>query len=107
MKRLSVAQLSQWLTDPERERPKLLDVREPWEFAICRIQGSELIPLGTLASRLQTIDCARPVICVCHHGTRSFQAALALEQRGCGDVYNLTGGIDAWARQIDPAMPIY
>jgi rhodanese-related sulfurtransferase len=107
MRQLSVAQLSQWLSDAERAPPTLLDVREPWEFAICRIQGSELTPLGTLAAQAQAIDCTRPVVCVCHHGSRSFHAALALEQRGCGDVYNLTGGIDAWARQIDPAMPIY
>ena len=107
MKQLSVAQLSQWLADPGRVPPKLLDVREPWEFAIGRIEGSQLVPLGTLAPQLEAIDCAGPVVCVCHHGTRSFHAALTLEQHGCGDVYNLTGGIDAWARQIDPAMPIY
>jgi rhodanese-related sulfurtransferase len=107
MKQLSVAQLAQWLADPQREAPRLLDVREPWEFAICQIQGSEIVPLGTLVAQPQRIDCTRPVVCVCHHGSRSLHAALALEQRGCSDVYNLTGGIDAWARQIDPAMQIY
>jgi rhodanese-related sulfurtransferase len=107
MKQLSVAQLSQWLADSARDPPRLLDVREPWEFEICRIQGSELLPLGTLGAKLQSIDCTRPVVFVCHHGARSLHAALALEQRGCPDVYNLTGGVDAWARQIDPAMPIY
>jgi rhodanese-related sulfurtransferase len=107
MKQLSVAQLSQWLADPGRAPPKLIDVREPWEFAICRIQGSEMMPLGILVAQAEPVDRTRPVVCICHHGSRSFHAALALEQRGCGDVYKLTGGIDAWARQIDPAVPIY
>jgi rhodanese-related sulfurtransferase len=107
MKQLSVADLSQWLADARRERPLLLDVREPWEFERCRIEGSELAPLGTLGSRLLSIDPGRPVVCICHHGTRSFHAGLALERIGCGDVYNLVGGVDAWARQIDPSMATY
>jgi rhodanese-related sulfurtransferase len=107
MKQLSVAELSQWLADARRLPPLLLDVREPWEFSLCRIEGSELAPLGTLAGHLASIDPERPVVCICHHGTRSFHAALALERHGCNDVYNLAGGVDAWARQIDPSMAIY
>jgi rhodanese-related sulfurtransferase len=107
MKQLSVAELSEWLADPGRERPLLLDVREPWEFALCRIEGSELVPLGSLAARLPSLDCGRPVVCICHHGTRSFHAALALQQQGCGEVYNLAGGVDAWARQVDRSMAVY
>jgi rhodanese-related sulfurtransferase len=104
---LSVAELSQWLGDSGREPPLLLDVRQPWEFALCRIEGSELVPLGTLGSHLPSIDPERPVVCICHHGTRSFHAGLALEHHGCRDVYNLAGGVDAWARQIEPGMTIY
>jgi rhodanese-related sulfurtransferase len=107
MKQLSVAELSRWLADAAREPPLLLDVREPWEFALCRIEGSQSIPLGTLLARLASLDCRRPTVCVCHHGTRSLHAAMALEQRGCGDVYNLIGGVDAWARHIDPSMAVY
>ncbi|HEX4583495.1 MAG TPA: rhodanese-like domain-containing protein [Burkholderiaceae bacterium] len=107
MKQLSVADLSQWLADTQRERPLLLDVREPWEFERCRIEGSELAPLGALERHLPAIDPERPVVCICHHGTRSFHAALALERRGWREVYNLVGGVDAWARQIDPSMATY
>ena len=107
MKQLSVAELSQWLADGQREPPLLLDVREPWEFALCRLEASELIPLGTLGGRLPSIDLERPIVCICHHGTRSFHAALALERNGCREVYNLVGGVDAWSRQIDPSMAVY
>jgi rhodanese-related sulfurtransferase len=107
MRQLPVAELSQWLADARRESPLLLDVREPWEFERCRIEGSELTPLGVLGSRLASIDPERPVVCICHHGTRSFHAGLALERHGCREVYNLVGGVDAWARQIDPSMATY
>jgi rhodanese-related sulfurtransferase len=107
MRQLSVAELAQWLADSGRPRPLLLDVREPWEFALCRIEGSEPAPLGTLTQRLASIDLEQPVVCICHHGTRSFHAGLALERQGCRDVYNLVGGVDAWARQIDPSVAIY
>jgi len=107
MKNLSVAELSQWLADTQRERPLLLDVREAWEFALCRIEGSEPVPLGTLGSRLSSIDPERPIVCICHHGTRSLHAGLALERHGCREIYNLVGGVDAWARQIDRSMATY
>ena len=107
MMQLPVAELSQWLADSKRQAPLLLDVREPWEFALCRIEGSDSVPLGTLGSRLASIDHQRPIVCICHHGTRSFHAGLALERAGCRHVYNLTGGVDAWARQIDATLSIY
>ncbi len=107
MKQLSVVELSEWLADAHRAPPLLLDVREPWEFALCRIQGSELAPLRQLGTRLAALDRERPTVCVCHHGNRSFHAGLALERSGCRDVYNLVGGVDAWARQIDPKMATY
>lgn len=107
MKQLSVAELSRWLTDARRAPPLLLDVRERWEFARCRIDGSELVPLGTLPARLASFDCSRPTVCICHHGTRSLHAAMMLERHGCADVYNLVGGVDAWARQIDASMAVY
>ncbi len=107
MKPLGVDELSQWLADPRRAPPLLLDVREPWEFALCRLEGSELIPLRALGARLSSLDRDRPIVCICHHGTRSLHAALALERSGCQDVYNLVGGVDAWARQIDRSMATY
>jgi rhodanese-related sulfurtransferase len=107
MTQLPVAELSKWLADSQREAPLLLDVREPWEFALCRIEGSESMPLASLGSGLASIDHQRPIVCICHHGTRSFHAGLALERDGCRDVYNLMGGIDAWARQIDATVSLY
>ena len=107
MKNLSVAELSQWLADTQRERPLLLDVREAWEFALCRIEGSEPVPLGALSGFLSSIDPERPIVCICHHGTRSMHAGLALERYGCREIYNLVGGVDAWARQIDRSMATY
>ena len=107
MSQLSGVELAHWLADAGRPRPLLLDVREPWEFALCRIEGSEPVPLGALSKRLGALDCERPIVCICHHGTRSFQAGLALQRHGCREVYNLVGGVDAWARQIDPSMATY
>jgi rhodanese-related sulfurtransferase len=107
MRQLPAEDLSQWLADPRRQPPLLLDVREPWEFALCRLEGSELVPLGTLGARLPSLHRDRPTVCICHHGTRSLHAAMALEQSGCREVYNLAGGVDAWARRIDRSMATY
>ncbi len=107
MKSLTAPELAQWLRDESRPRPLLLDVREPWEFQICRIDGSALIPIRTLAARIDELDRTRPIVCICHHGNRSAYVTLFLTQQGFSDVYNLTGGVDAWARQVDSAMPVY
>jgi len=107
MTQLPVVELSRWLADSQREAPLLLDVREAWEFALCRIEGSKSVPLASLGSRLASVDHQRKIVCICHHGTRSFHAGLALERDVFRDVYNLTGGIDAWARQIDAAVSLY
>lgn len=107
MKTLTAPELARWLRDETRPRPLLLDVREPWEFQVCRIDGSELIPIRALAARYEELDRERPIVCICHHGRRSAHVTLFLMQRGFADVYNLTGGVDAWARQVDPAMPVY
>jgi len=85
----------------------LLDVREPEELAIARIEGSVAIPLGELGARQHELDPTQPTVCICHHGIRSASAALALTRLGFRDVYNLTGGIDRWACDIDPTMKRY
>jgi rhodanese-related sulfurtransferase len=87
--------------------PLVLDVREPWEVALCRIEGSVHVPMREIPARLAQIDPQRPVVCVCHHGGRSTQVALFLEHHGVRETFNLTGGIDAWARQVDPSCPTY
>ena len=107
MKTVSAPELAHWLADPQRPRPVLLDVREPWEQQICRIEGSDLVPMRVLPARLDELDPQRPIVCVCHHGGRSAHVAMFLGRQGFGDVYNLTGGVDAWARQVDTQMATY
>jgi rhodanese-related sulfurtransferase len=95
------------LLDKLDTAPLLLDVREPGEFACCRIEGSLHIPMGEIVSRLSELDPDRATVVVCHHGMRSFQVAQFLEIQGFGQIINLAGGIDAWAREVDPGMPRY
>lgn len=85
----------------------VLDVREPWELAICAIDGSINVPMRDLPARLAEVPTDRPVVVICHHGMRSFQAAVWLRRNGFANVLNLVGGIDAWARAIDPATATY
>ncbi len=84
----------------------LLDVRQPEEFATARIEGAFLIPLPELPGRLSELPRDRPVVVLCHHGMRSAHAVRHLREAGF-DALNLTGGIDAWSRQIDPKVPNY
>ncbi len=104
---LSAPELAAWLADASREPPLLLDVREPWEVALCRIDGSRSVPRGQVPARADELDVDRPVVCICHHGGRSLQVAAWLAARGAGDVRNLTGGVAAWAQQVDPSFPTY
>jgi rhodanese-related sulfurtransferase len=82
-------------------------VREPWEFDICRIEGSELLPMGQVVSSLEQLDRQRETVVICHHGIRSQQVALYLDHRGFERIVNLSGGVDAWARDVDPCLPRY
>ena len=86
---------------------ELIDVREPFEYEIARIEGAKLIPLGEIAQRLDDLEREQPIIVHCHSGKRSAQAVRLLQQRGFAKVYNLEGGIDAWSEQIDPNVPQY
>jgi adenylyltransferase/sulfurtransferase len=90
-----------------RETIQLIDVREPFEFEIARIDTAKLIPLGQLADRLHELKQNGHTVVHCHRGTRSAQAVEMLRRAGFADVYNLEGGIDAWAEEIDPAMQKY
>jgi adenylyltransferase/sulfurtransferase len=85
----------------------LIDVREPYEWNLGRIDGARLIPLGALDSVLDTIDPAANVVVYCHHGMRSEMAAYALRDAGVRQVRNLVGGIDRWSREVDPRVPRY
>ncbi len=86
---------------------QLVDVREEWEFQAARIDGATLIPMGQIAARLPELDPESSIVVICHHGGRSMQVAVFLERQGFSNVHNLTGGVDAWARSVDPSMPLY
>lgn len=88
-------------------KPVLLDVREGWELNICALPGSLHIPMGQIPTRTEELDPDQELVVVCHHGVRSLSVAHFLERRGFSKLYNLQGGVDAWAREIDSAMQTY
>ena len=107
MKSISARELAAWLGDAGKEKPLLLDVREPWEYERARIAGAQLVPMREIPARLAELDPQREVVAICHHGSRSAQVALFLEKNGYGKVHNLVGGVDAWSRTVDPTVPTY
>jgi adenylyltransferase/sulfurtransferase len=86
---------------------KLIDVREPHELQISRIEGASLIPLGQFAARMSELDSADEIVLFCKSGTRSARALELLASAGFRKMKNLKGGINAWAREVDPTLPIY
>jgi rhodanese-related sulfurtransferase len=85
----------------------LIDVREPWELSICTIPGAVSIPMRAIPARYPQLPKDRELVLMCHHGVRSQQVAHFLERQGFTRLYNVAGGIAAWAREIDPTMPTY
>ena len=85
----------------------LIDVREPHEHQICRIEGAELIPMRTIPARLQALDTGDDVICYCHHGMRSLDVANWLRGQGVTTAKSMAGGIERWSAEIDPKVPRY
>jgi rhodanese-related sulfurtransferase len=88
----------------------LIDVREDAEWRICRIEGANLVPMGTVPSRLQELDSqadATPLIVYCHHGVRSLNVVHWLRKQGVENCQSLSGGIDRWSLEIDSAVPRY
>lgn len=84
----------------------LLDVREPWEAEIVSLPGAVLVPLGDLGATMGSLDQDRPVVVYCHHGVRSASARQLLADHGFR-ASHLAGGIDAWARKVDPTLARY
>jgi rhodanese-related sulfurtransferase len=107
MQHLTAPELATWIADTERPAPLLLDVREPWEFEKCSIADSLPIAMNTIPARMQELDPEAEIVCICHHGARSMQVAAFLERQGFTNVSNLTGGIHAWAQQVDPTVAMY
>ena len=93
--------------DADRDRPLLLDVREPWEFQTCHIAGSVSMPMALVPIRQQELPDERPLVCICHHGARSLKALEILKGAGYAKVRSLAGGIDAWAERVEPGMARY
>lgn len=91
-----------------RKQPLLLlDVRQPWEHDLARLAGDVLIPLNELPARLDELDGEQLIVCYCHHGIRSLNAAAFLERNGFARVASLAGGIDAWSQRVDPSISRY
>jgi rhodanese-related sulfurtransferase len=107
MQQMTASQLKSWLDDEERGKPVLLDVREPWEYQTCKIASSQSMPMRSVPARYMELDREADIVVVCHHGARSFQVGLFLEQQGFANIINLYGGVAAWARDVDPSMPTY
>ncbi|MCA3236606.1 MAG: rhodanese-like domain-containing protein [Curvibacter sp.] len=105
--------LAQWISKVQAHgRPVVLDVREPHELQQASIRpGADYdlvtIPMGAIPPRLGELDPVRPVACLCHHGGRSMRVAEFLKHHGFREVANISGGINAWAIQVDPTVPRY
>jgi rhodanese-related sulfurtransferase len=87
--------------------PVLLDVREPWEFGICHLEGAHLLPMRNIPDSLDQLDPQSEIVVICHHGIRSRQVAMYLEHYGFTNIINLEGGMAGWARDVDTNMPTY
>ena len=102
---ITATELAELLTNGNS--PHLIDVREPHELEISHLEGADLIPLGQLASRLSELNSADDIVLFCKAGTRSTRALELLASAGFRKMKNLKGGINAWAREIDPTLPVY
>jgi len=106
MRNFSPKQLQEHLSQSDPQ-PLLLDVREPWEFEYCNIEGSILIPMEELAAEIDHLDPLKETILICHHGIRSRQMGYYMEQVGFKDIVNLEGGVERWADDVDQTMKRY
>ena len=106
MNQLSVKDLAQWLAEPERPQPLLLDVREAWELQTASLPAVTHIPMQQIPARVAELDGEREIVAICHHGARSMQVALYLERQGL-KVHNLAGGIERWSLDVDPTLRRY
>jgi rhodanese-related sulfurtransferase len=104
---ISSKDLAGWLADSNRQQPLLLDVRESWEYALAHIDGSTHMPMNLIPLRLSELPDDQPIVTICHHGVRSYQVGLYLQNAGFEQVLSLKGGVDAWANEVDPTMAHY
>lgn len=88
----------------------LIDVREPEEFALAKVEGSQLVPMQTVPAQLQKLEHLadeNTLLVLCHHGVRSLQVVAWLRRQGVEDCYSVAGGIDRWSREVDSSVPQY
>jgi len=105
---ITPTELAEKISATGRSGVVLLDVREPVEYSLTRIEGSVLMPMGDVPSRAnQELDPDSHIITICHHGVRSMNVAVWLRNQGFERTQSLRGGIDAWAALVDPTMPRY
>ena len=106
MREFSAEQLKAYL-DTCDEQPFLLDVRQPWEFEVCNIENSVLVPMSTIPAKVESLDLNRETVVICHHGIRSRSVGRYLEQAGFNNIINLSGGMAQWAKTVDTQMATY
>ena len=102
---MAVSDLAEWRRTGERVF--LLDVREAWEIEVCVLPDASHVAMNEVPRRLAELPHDCPLVVVCHHGTRSAQVVAWLRTQGFANAVNLTGGMDAWVREVDPNLPTY
>lgn len=106
MQELSAQELKAHLETCD-EPPLLLDVRQPWEFEVCKIENSVSLPMSQITAEFKTLDFNRETVVICHHGIRSRRVGRYLEEAGFSNIINLSGGVAQWAKTVDTKMPTY
>ena len=87
--------------------PRLLDIRQPWEYNVVKLDGGQLVTQELVDEVLENWPRDTPIVCYCHHGNRSLQATVFLRQQGFTNVRSLWGGINAYALEVEPSLPRY
>jgi len=106
MLELDALELRNYLEQVEQP-PLLLDVRQPWEYDICRLEQARLVPMGEIPTRMHEFDKQQEIVVICHHGIRSRQVGRFLEASGFCKIINLSTGMAGWADQVDRSMATY
>lgn len=102
---IGVDELKSWRD--EGRKFAVVDVRETWEYEICRIEGSLHIPMAAIPDSLDRLPSDAPLVVACHHGGRSMRVVSWLRQQGVERAINLAGGVDQWAERVEPGMQRY
>lgn len=105
MSDITVEELARWRASGKSF--VLLDVREPVEVRAASLPQSVHIPMREIPARMHELDQAAEIAVLCHHGGRSARVAQFLAMQGFTRVYNVSGGIDAYSKRVDPAVPRY